>query len=88
MVAVTVAPSGGSGPLDGEMVMNGSSEETLNVSPVASAVLPLVVMPGMKICCVMVQGDGGQGSCAKLKFGCRDDCGAVTSTLATGENVP
>src|SRR3954453_14785389 len=66
MVAVTVAPSGGSGPLDGEMVMNGLSEATLKVSPVASAVLPLVTIAGMKMCCVIVHGDWGQGSCAKL----------------------
>ena len=67
MVAVTVVPSAGSGPLDGEMVMNGLSDAALNVSPLASgAILPLVLMPGMKICCVMMHGDCGQGSCAKL----------------------
>src|SRR4051812_21853165 len=66
MVAVTVAPSAGSGPLDGEMVMNGLSEAAVNVSPVASAVFPFVVMAGMKMRCVMMHGDCGQGSCAKL----------------------
>src|SRR5207302_2450189 len=88
MVAVTVAPSGGSGPLDGEMVMNGLSEATLNVSPAARASLPLVGMPGMKMRCVMMHGDCGQGSCTKLKFGCVAGCGAVTSTLAVGEKPP
>jgi len=29
-----------------------------------------------------------QGSCAKLKFGCVDGCGAVTRTLVAGEYVP
>src|SRR5882672_3059698 len=54
---VTVAPSDGSGPLAGETVMNGLSEVTLKVSPVASAVLPADGMAGMKICCVSVQFD-------------------------------
>src|SRR3954468_10971768 len=88
IVAVTVAPSAGSDPLDGEMVMNGLSEAALKVSPVASAVLPAEGMPGMKILCVMVQFGGVQGSCARLKFGCVDGCGAVTRTLVDGEYAP
>src|SRR5438309_5963362 len=66
MVAVTVAPSAGSGPLDGEMVMNGLSDAALNASVARGAVLPFVWMAGMKMRCVIVHGDCGQGSCAKL----------------------
>src|SRR3954468_12394115 len=54
---VTVAPSAGSGPLDGETVMNGLSEATLKASVTVGAFFPALVMGGMKICCVIVQLD-------------------------------